>query len=55
MPKVSLGLAANSSAVLESSEDFGRWTVIALQPCPGSTDIGATVLDAKSWDGTPRS
>ena len=50
MPKVSLGLAANSSAVLESSEDFDRLKVISEQSCPGSTDIGATVLDAKSRD-----
>ncbi len=54
MPKVSLGSAAISTAVLGYSEDFGRRTVIAVQSCPGSTDIAATVLDAKSWDGTPR-
>ena len=54
MLKVSLGSAAISAAVSESSEDFGRRKVVAEQSRPGSTDIGATVLDAKSWDGTPR-
>ena len=52
---MSLGSAAISAAVLESSEDFGRRTIIAVQSRPGSTDIGATVMDAKSRDGTPRS
>ena len=55
MPKISLGLAAISAAVLESSEDFGRRTVIAVQSRPGSTDIGATVMAAKSRDDIPRS
>ena len=55
MLKVSLGSVAILAAVLESSEDFGRRTVIAVQSRPGSTDIGATVMDAKSWDGIPLS
>ena len=53
MPKVSPGPAAISAAVLESSEDFGRRKVIAEQSCPGSPDIGAPVLDAKSRDDIP--
>ena len=48
MPKVSLGLAAILAAISESSEDFDRRTVIAVQSRPGSTDIAATVLDANS-------
>ena len=55
MPKISLGSPAISAAVSESSEDFGRRTAIAAQSCPGSIDIGATVLEAKSRDGIPRS
>ena len=55
MLKVSLGSTAISAAVLESSEDFGRRTVIAVQSRPGSIDIGATVMDAKSRDDIPRS
>ena len=55
MPKVSLGSAAISSAVLGSSEDFGRRKVVAEQSCTGSTDIGATVLEAKSGTTSRRS
>ena len=55
MPKVSLGSAAILAAVLGYSEDFGRRTVIAVQSRPGSTDIGATVMDAKSRNDIPRS
>ena len=50
MLKVYPGSVAISAAVSESSEDFGRLKVFAEQSCPGSTDIGATVMDAKSRD-----
>ena len=50
MPKTSPGSAAILAAISESSEDFDRLKVISEQSCPGSTDIGATVLDAKSRD-----
>ena len=53
MPKVSPGLAAIPAAVSGSSEDFGRRRVVAVQSCPGLTDIGAPVLDAKSRDDFP--